>query len=78
MKTRVSAIPKVVEGYDSLEAEIRLRLRDSEASLRSIETETGISKTHLANFKNLKRNLSFQNLNELAKYFKVRFIIKNF
>lgn len=53
-------------------------LRASNLSLRSIETETGISKRHLASFKNEKRNLSFQNLDDLAGYFKVRYIIKNF
>lgn len=78
MKKRGPTTPRVVTGYDQLEQEIRERFQNSDLSLRAVETETGISKTHLANFKNAKRNLSFQNLNELAKYFKVRYIIKNF
>jgi len=63
---------------ENLEQELRERLCTADASLRTISEATGISKTHLANFKNEIRNLSFQNLDTLASYFGVRYVLKNF
>lgn len=77
MKPR-HVLPKTVQGYDALQVVLREQLRHSEQSVRAIETETGISKTHLANFKNEKRNLSFPNLNALAQHFKIRYVIRNY
>ena len=63
---------------EHLEQELREQLRTADTSLRAISEATGISKTHLANFKNAIRNLSFQNLDTLASYFGVRYLLKNF
>jgi len=62
---------------EELEEKIRQKLQEAEQPLHVIASESGISKTHLTNFKNSKRNLSFQNLHILAEYFGVKYIIKN-
>jgi len=69
---------KPASNLEDLEAELRQNLKTADASLRTISEATGISKTHLANFKNEIRNLSFQNLDTLASYFGVRYVLKNF
>lgn len=62
---------------EELEEKIREKLRETEQPLHVIAAESGISKTHLTNFKNKKRNLSFPNLHILADYFGVKYILKN-
>ncbi len=64
--------------YDALEEKVRSALGQSEMPVRKLADQTGISKTHLANFKNEKRKLSFQNLDTLARYFGIRYMLKNF
>ena len=56
---------------------VRAKMEDSEESLRSAARETGISPTHLSQFKNNKRNLKFENLQELADHYGVKYTLKN-
>jgi len=69
---------QIITSYTELEDKLRQALKESNQSLQDMADSTSISKTHLANFKNGKRNLSFQNLNILAKYFSFRYNIKNY
>lgn len=69
---------KPLTSYTEIESAVRQALCDSEQSLRGISRETEISKSHLANFKNDQRNLSFPNLTKLADYFKIRYNLKNY
>jgi transcriptional regulator with XRE-family HTH domain len=69
---------KPVTNYTELESSVRQALNESDLSLREIEKVTEISKTHLANFKNKQRNISFPNLTKLADYFKIRYNLKNY
>jgi len=62
---------------EELEERIRNRLQETDQSLRGIAAETGISPTHLINFKNSKRNLSFPNLHILAQHFGIKYNLKN-
>ncbi|MBX7057938.1 MAG: helix-turn-helix transcriptional regulator [Leptospirales bacterium] len=68
----------VASDLDTLEAEVRTALTAAPESLLQVSLTTGISKTHLTNFKNGKRNLSFQNLDQLARHLGVRYSLRNF
>ncbi len=68
----------VAHNINDLETIIREQIATASVSIREISRQTGISKTHLSNFKNGERNLSFQNLDFLATYLGVKYTLKNF
>lgn len=69
---------KVFHTFGTLETEIRQQFMEAKVSVREVSRQTGISKSHLVNFKNGERKLSFQNLDTLAGYFGVKYSLKNF
>ena len=67
----------ICKTIEELRETLRNRLGESEGSLRAVARKTGISPTHLNQFKNGKRNLKFELLDVLAAHFGVKYTLKN-
>ena len=69
---------KIITDYTELEQVLREKIKESGLSTRKLQELVGISYNQINEFKNGKRNMSFQNLWKLADYFGVKFCFKNY
>ena len=70
----------ICKSLDELQEVLREKLKETQSgagSVRSVSRETGISSSHLNNFKEGNRNFSFENLDKLATYYSVKYTLKN-
>jgi transcriptional regulator with XRE-family HTH domain len=67
----------VCKTFEELRETVREKVRQEQGSLRAVARETGISPTHLNQFKSGKRNLRFETLDKMAGHYGVKYTLKN-
>jgi len=68
----------ICKTIDELREEIRRKLKETDQSARALAASSGVSSTHLNNFKLEKRSLTFENLDRLAGVLGVKYNLKNY